>query len=137
MVPLAPRAQPRGRSLGTVVARYARWLAVIRAQRPALLASYPLLFGATTPAVLLGLLSGTPQVALAAVLPRLGIAWAARRWAGLPAGVGRLVVDWLLGDLVTWAAFARAATSRRVVWRGRALTLAAGEAGVRSAHDAG
>ncbi|MCA9656297.1 MAG: glycosyltransferase, partial [Myxococcales bacterium] len=63
-----------GRSVGSVLDRYVRWLMVIRAQRPALLLSYPLL------------LAATPGLVLAAVLgERVGLPGAA--FAGLLVGL--------------------------------------------------
>ncbi|HEU4536806.1 MAG TPA: glycosyltransferase, partial [Polyangiaceae bacterium] len=122
----------RGRRLGAVVERYARWVAVIRAQRPALLLSYPALFFAT-PLVALAALAGAAErpraaaIALAlALAARAAVAAAARRAGGRRGGVFALALDTLLGDALLAAAFGRALARREVVWRGRALYPAAG-----------
>lgn len=123
MVPTPARAFPRGRPRAAVVARFARWFAVIRAQRPALLAAYPLLFGATTPLVLLSLLAGAWSVAALAFATRLVVAFAARHYSGLPSNPLILLRDVVEGEWVTWAAFLRAVRTREVEWRGRRLRI--------------
>src|SRR5690606_35045969 len=87
------------RSVGQVLARYARWLLVIRAQRPALLASYPLLLAAT-PGLLaagsLAIVRGLPGAALAvvvAVVTRLGVGVVARALAGRPLRLAGVALD--------------------------------------------
>lgn len=129
LVPVAARAFPSGRSRAAVVVRFARWLAVIRAQRPALLASYPLLFGATAPLVMLGLVvpgSLATGAAALAVVTRLGVAHAARGFNGLPRKPLILLRDLLEAEWLTWAAFLQALRSREVEWRGRRLRIAPG-----------
>lgn len=121
------------RSLAQVVARYARWLMVIRAQRPARLVSYPLLLAAT-PLLVVGaavaMLAGVPWAggALASVLlVRLAVALVARHWSGQGGQHHRLLVDGLLADGVLLLAFGRAAFGpRRVRWRQRELSLGPG-----------
>jgi ceramide glucosyltransferase len=122
----------RGRGLGAVVGRYARWVQVIRAQRRPLLASYPLLFFAT-PLVALLALAGAfarPGVALAALALALGArvaaSAAARRLAGRAGGPVDVLLDALLADALLAAAFVRAFARRSVVWRGRELYAAGG-----------
>ena len=68
---MVARSMARGRRLRDAVARYGRWLTVIRAQRPALLTSYPLLFGATVPLALLAGLTAVFTDGLAAQLASL------------------------------------------------------------------
>lgn len=116
-LPVVAPSVAAGRTLPAVIGRYARWLAVIRAQRPALLASYPLLFGATTPLVALALLTGAPGAAALALAARLAVSIAARR------RLASVLPDLLLSDLVVWGAFLRALASREVVWRGRRLRI--------------
>src|SRR6185369_9556499 len=112
-----------GRSAAHVLARFARWLMVIRAQRPALLASYPLLFFATplilVSAAILG--RGAPRLAAAAamlaILSRIAVAPTAARATGRSMHLGRAIVASTLADALLAAAFVRALLSRRVVWR--------------------
>jgi ceramide glucosyltransferase len=121
-VPGVARAcPPAGRTWGAVVERYGRWLAVIRRQRPALLASYPLLFAATGPLVALALAVAAPGAAALAVGARLAVAVAARRAAALPSRPAAPFVDAVLADVLLWAALCRALASRRVTWRGRVV----------------
>lgn len=131
VAPGVARSLVRGRSVGDVVARYARWITVIRAQRLALMASYPGLFFAT-PLVLasVGLsaavegwspwLAGCCAVVLVA---RLLVALCARRASRTP--VSRALADVVLADALLAVAFARAALRRDVRWRGRTLALSA------------
>lgn len=123
--PIVARSRVSGRSWGQVEARLARWITVIRAQRPALLPSYPILFFATVPIALLAAAaaSAAPVAgALAVVAVRLAVAAEATRTAG-----GRvtasLAVDALLADALLAGAFVRALRSRRFVWRGVALAV--------------
>lgn len=116
----------RGRSWDDVVARYARWIMVIRAQRPALLPSYPALFFATPLLVLGALLAQAPAVAAAALTSRLLVAAAARRAAGM--SVARAWGDALWGDALLASAFVRALGPREVRWRGRVLAVDVGGA---------
>jgi ceramide glucosyltransferase len=119
-----------GRSWREVVRRYARWIAVVRAQRPSLLASYPLLFAATPSIVALALLATVREgagglVALAfALVARFAVAVLARLRAERPVQPARVVFDGLVADGVLLAAFATAMTTREVEWRGRRLALA-------------
>ncbi|MEZ4390963.1 MAG: glycosyltransferase [Polyangiales bacterium] len=117
-----------GRDLRAVIARYARWMTVIRAQRPRLVWSYPAMFFATVPWTLAALALGLAHppaapvltlVALCVWLARAAVAAVARRCAGA-AGSFR---ESLLADAVLAASFARAMRSRRFAWRGRALVL--------------
>jgi ceramide glucosyltransferase len=130
--PLVARSMASGRSMEQAVARFARWLMVIRAQRPALMLSYPALFFATPLIVILALLTApaAPKVALAAgllaLLSRLGVALAAARASGRPVGLGVAFVEALRADLLLARAFTRALRSRRFSWRGTALTIERG-----------
>lgn len=129
VAPFAARSLASGRSWEQAVARYARWLVIIRAQRPWLLASYPALFFAT-PLILglslLGALSA-PLLALAAAALALGarllIALGAARAAGRPVGLASAAADAVLADAVLALAFARALRTRTVVWRDTVLTV--------------
>jgi len=114
-----------GRSWSAVVARYARWLFVIRAQRPLLLATYPLVLAATFPIAILAVAFSDYRVAIAAFATRLFIAAAARLRSRSPRG-------WfapgaaLLADILLWAAFLRALGPRTVLWRGHTLRIGNG-----------
>jgi ceramide glucosyltransferase len=129
------RAAPRGRSLDAVVERYARWFAVIRLQRPALLTSYPMLFGATTPLVMLTLALGHSAAAAGVLASRLVVGLVARWTAGGP--LRAALLDIPLADAVVWWAFLRTITRREVSWRGRRLRLGAGRISVVGASDGG
>lgn len=141
-VALARVAAPslaRGRSFADVVARYARWITVIRAQRPHLLPSYPLLF-AQLPAVLAVALAGAlhegPLAAAALALALAGrafVALAARARSGRPVGPGALGGA-LLAELALTCAFARALSTRTVRWRG--ALLAPTRAGLEPVREA-
>lgn len=134
LVPLHARSVVAARSLGAVLARFARWIAVIRGQRPLLLVSYPALFAAT-PLLLVASALAALEVPLAglaagalALLSRAVVALAARRAAGLPLRARTMLVDVALADVVLLAAFTRALWSRQLVWRGNNLRL--GDAGL-------
>ena len=124
--PIVARSLVAGRTWEQVERRIARWITVIRAQRPALLPSYPALFFATVPIALLAALAARPApaaAALVAVALRVAVAVAATRAAGGRVTVSRLALDALLADALLACAFARALRSRRVVWRDVALTI--------------
>lgn len=123
-----------GRDLRAAVVRYGRWLTVIRAQRPALLVSYPALFFATPLLVLASTAAVTAGVGGAwsliaegvAVSARLLVAWAAARASGRSGGAFARVTDALLADALLALAWASAVTTRSVRWRGRTLRVDAG-----------
>ncbi len=137
MVPEVARSMAGGRSLKESVARLARWLFVIRAQRPGRLAGYPGLFLAPALIALAaaivvpaGLAGGAPLAAavaglaaLVAAAARLGVARLGGRLAGRPRGLLATAVDAVLADTLLGLAFVRVLGRRRVVWRGRVLTL--------------
>lgn len=132
VAPAAARSLKTGRSWKDAVDRYARWLTVIRAQRPHLLASYPLLFCAAPlllgASLLLAPIAPAPALATAALTlaSRLLTAVAARRLAGFSFSLSASLVDAALADAVLAAAFARALATRSVTWRGRILTVSKG-----------
>jgi ceramide glucosyltransferase len=120
------------RTLGGVLGRYARWLQVIRAQRPALLPTYPLLFFPTFLVLALAAVvapahrGGAILAAGLMLLSRLAVGATARRlargrWSGLT-----LVVDLMLADLLLLGSFVKALVQRTVVWRGRSLAVEEG-----------
>ncbi len=122
--PFVAVSRVQGRSWGAVVARYARWITVIRAQRPALLLSYPGLFFATPLLVVGGLAAGAPAVAALALGARLVVAVAARRASG--SVMTRALADVVLADALLMSAFVKAMATREVRWRGRVLAVDAG-----------
>ncbi len=129
VAPLVAKSLKTGRSWRGSVERYARWLTVIRAQRPHLLASYPLLFFAT-PLVLVAsalLAPAAPGFALAAaivaLLSRVFVAIAARALAGDRFSPLASIVDAALADALLASAFAKALATRTITWRGRTLTI--------------
>ena len=134
------RSLAKGRSLREVWARYRRWITVIRAQRPHLLPSYPLLF-ACTPILLVlsgvlaigGDASSAIGTASAALLARASVASVARAASRRPTSFGSLAwLPWLAlaADLLLLVAFVGALASRRVVWRGTPLIVRNGAAEV-------
>jgi ceramide glucosyltransferase len=128
-VPLVARSLAAGRSWEVVVGRFARWLTVIRAQRAFLLLSYPALFFATLPIVLVSVLLAfvTPTAAVVsaflALTARLGVAWLAASIAGRQRGPLQLVQDVALADGMLAVAFVRALGTRTVTWRDRVLVV--------------
>ncbi len=134
MVRMPVRAIGTGRSMEATLARYTRWLWVIRAQRPSLLASYPLLLAAAPLLLLLSaILAATgPEWTLGWSLGLATIVIATRIGVALGAAIprGRLLAaatfEWLLADLVLLTAFARVLGRPEVTWRGRTLRLGHG-----------
>jgi ceramide glucosyltransferase len=127
--PIVARSVLAGRTWDQAAARLSRWLMVIRAQRPTLLPSYPLLFFATPLIVLaaaLTALGAPPLAALAAALAivsRLMIALVAAWASGREVNLRRAAVEAVIGDLLLAVAFARVFQSRQVVWRDNVLTI--------------
>lgn len=123
------RSLMSGRTFRGAVARYARWMSVIRAQRPHLLVGYPLFFFHTMLIVVLALALGTNIAMVAAVVAlatRLLVAAVAGRLSGLAPGVFSTVRDALIGDAVLVLALVSALRSRDVVWRERTLRILPG-----------
>lgn len=137
-----------GRSWDDTVARFARWLGVVRASRPALLVSYPLLIAGTLPAISAAMLalgfvllgSAAPSdgahaklaatllafTTLTLVAVRVGVARTARALAEVEVGGGAGLVDVVLAELVLLTALARALTRTTVTWRGTTLEVRRG-----------
>ncbi len=115
------------RPLRGVLARYTRWLWVIRAQRPALLASYPLLLAATPLLLMvtaaLSAFAPTWGLALAAVVlgTRIAVAFTAARPRGRR--LQAVTLDWALSDAVLLLAFIRALGKPEVSWRSKTLRI--------------
>ena len=127
VAPGLARSMARGRSLHDVVARYTRWLLVVRMQRPRLLLSYPLLL-APSPllalVLVLALFTHAPSLATAAaggLLVRVVIACAARHMAGLRFAPLAAMAEAIAGDLILLVATVGACVAKEVTWRGRRL----------------
>jgi ceramide glucosyltransferase len=120
------RSLAAGRSLGAVVARYARWVAVVRGQRPLLLPSYPLLFASAPIVAALALGAGAPAIAGAALGLRVALARAAQAACGRRGSLPSALAEALLADTLLLAAFVRAVGSREVEWRGERLRVLRG-----------
>ncbi len=127
--PVVASSRAAGRTWAQAVARFARWLGVIRAQRPLLLASYPALFLAAPLILALAAIVApvAPRLALAAatlaITTRLTVAIAAAIASERPASIGRAVVESALADALLVAAFVRCLRTRKVVWRDNVLTI--------------
>ena len=123
------RGVAQGRPLRDVIARYTRWLLVIRTQRPRLLLSYPLLL-APAPLLLVVLAAGAllhapAMVALAAagLFLRFLVACFARSAAGEAFAPLQATAQALLADATLLVALVRALAAREVAWRGRRFSL--------------
>lgn len=129
VAPTVARSLKTGRTWQSAVERYARWLTVIRTQRPHLLASYPLLFVSAPLLLTASLLLApfSPSLALATVaitgFGRIVSALAARKLAGLSFSLRETMTDIVLSDALLAHAFVRAIATRTVTWRGRTLTI--------------
>lgn len=128
-VPLLARSLASGRSWSAIVARFARWMTVIRAQRSILFWSYPGLFFATWPIVIVSSLYSMIEpfsgfLAAGLVLTtRLLIALFATSIAGRPVRLVGILRDAILADLVLACAFIHALRTRRVRWRDHVLVV--------------
>lgn len=129
VAPVVARSLATGRTWGQSVARFGRWLGVIRAQRPLLLASYPALFFSTPLLLALAAIAapGAPRLSFAAatltITARLTVAIAAAIASKRPASLGGAVVESVLADALLVAAFVRCLRTREVVWRDNVLTI--------------
>ncbi len=119
------------KSVAEAVDRQYRWMMVVKAQRPWLLASYPAVF---FPLPFIGALcacgasagwwAAVPIGAVSAM--RLLVGRAARRYSGFSSGPVSWMTDTLRSDVVLIWAWTRALWGRQVVWRGNAFRLAPG-----------
>jgi hypothetical protein len=110
-------------TLGAAVQRITRWMQVLRAHRPALYPSVPLLFAPTIPLGLLALGTAEPLLlggAGALVLSRLALS------VQLSGPSVSAAWEWLAGEALLLVAFLRSLVQREVLWRGRRLALGAG-----------
>jgi ceramide glucosyltransferase len=126
------RSLARGRAWTNVVERYVRWLLVIRAQRTALLLTYPLLFAATPLVVVLSLIAARADGVVGlipgavAIAARLAGGFVARRKTGGDSSPTPLIVAVVLADVLLLRAFWGAIRARETTWRGRRLRQAPG-----------
>ncbi len=129
LVEVPARSLAYGRTFREVVARYARWLAVVRAQRPHLLASYPLCL-APLPIVLgLAALAHTKPALVAAalaVLLRLLLSVRLHAYFARRRTIFRQFVDLFLADATLLSALVVTLGTRSHAWRGRTLVLRRG-----------
>jgi ceramide glucosyltransferase len=116
-------------SFSQVVARFGRWMLAVRAQRPALMYTYPLFFFATPIVLALALLGLVEQPMIAIIAAglagfgRLVVTIAAQYWSGRRVGLGRAVIEAALGDVTLGLAWLRAMSGREVEWRGHQLRV--------------
>ena len=120
-IPAAPAT-----GLRPAVRRFSRWMHVLRAHRPGLLPTVPLLLCPTPVLVAVALLSRSPRLlGVVALLLALRTALAVRLTWRQPDGF-LTARDWFLGELLLLAAFAHALVFRTVAWRGRKYRLLPG-----------
>ena len=113
------------------LARHTRWITVIKAQRPRLLLSYPLLFFNSLlvySLLITGLLYSANAASglllfLSTLLLRLLVGFSAGRMLGLHPRPGQLVVHAAVADVLLLWAFIRALKRRNVQWRGKTLSF--------------
>lgn len=117
---------PEALSLGGVLRRLRRWMQVLRAHRPALFPTVPVLLAPTPLLLGLAVLVGSPAVVTAlAVLLALRIALGLALSRGGPdAADGGW--EWLPGEAALLVAWVAALGGRTVDWRGRCFTLLPG-----------
>lgn len=106
-----------------VVERFTRWMQVLRAHRPALFPSVPLLFAPTPLLMVLASVTATPEVAVAlSLLVGLRITLANRQ-----DNRGGLRFEWLLAEGLLLGCWLNALKQGSTVrWRGRAFALRSG-----------
>ncbi len=120
---LVARSMASGRPWRDVLARYTRWLLVIRMQRPWLLLSYPVLL-APAPLLLVALALAEERTVLGlALVFRLLISCTARHLAGLRFAPLRAAGQALLADVTLLTACGAALATREIRWRGRTLRV--------------
>lgn len=118
--------------VGQVLHRYRRWNAIMFAQRPHMLWTYPLYLFALTGQLTLWAISmaqGLPAAvgligALTSIAGRVLLARCARRSSGNHATWPTCLMDTLLAEPALLVCFGAAAITRRVQWHGRPLTAA-------------
>ena len=92
---------------------------VLRAHRPGLYPTVPLLFAPSLPLLVAALASSSAPLAVS-----VACLFAARATLSLVLAPGRHAsTDWLLGETLLLAAFVRSLGARTVTWRGRTFAL--------------
>ena len=127
--PLPARCFDGGRTARQVIDRAARWQTVVRAQRPALWPTYPLMLGVTPALVLLALLWPSKVLTgfvLTLVVLRTILSQRLLQLQGLPASLFQSVVALVQGEGLLWLGFLRSAASRRITWRGHPFRVERG-----------
>ncbi len=117
------------RSLRGIISRVARWLMVVRAQRPFLLLTYPWFMAATPPLLLSAALLRTPLLSVLASsiwLARSLLSWSLRRAQGIRQGLVTSALEVLGAELLLWAGLMQALATRQVNWRGYRFRIARG-----------
>lgn len=110
-------------SLRGAVQRITRWMQVLRAHRPGLYPSVPLLFAPTLPLLGLAGFSGEPVLLAGAatlVFARMALSV---RLSGFSAAA---LWEWLAGEALLLASFVGSLVQRQVTWRGRRLEVRSG-----------
>lgn len=115
--------QPAVVPLRALVDRFTRWMQVLRAHRPALFPTVPLLFAPTPVLMVLASVLATPPLAVAlCLLVGLRITLANRQDRR-----GGLRFEWLLAEGLLWVCWLNALRQGATVhWRGRRFELKAG-----------
>jgi hypothetical protein len=120
----APARIPLGRmSLSAVLRRLRRWMLVLRAHRPALYPTVPLLLAPTPLLLVLAIAVASPAVAGAMVVVlalRTALGLALSR--GTPESVDG-GWEWLVGEAALLVAWVSSLAGRTVGWRGRSFVL--------------
>lgn len=124
------RAMVRGRTVRAVFERYKRWVTVVRAQRPWLLPSYPLLLAAGPLQLVAGLVAAGLDgalglVALGGVLVARSLVTALVRRRAVSRSMSPSLLPWL-ADTLLLAAWVGALVSTTVQWRGVRLHVTRG-----------
>jgi len=128
---LAPARAPQPEGLGApeAVARVARWQRVLKAHRPSLYPSVPLLFAPSLPLLALALFTNAlPALGAVAFLFAARTLLAARLLALRPGEArGRWdACEWVLGEALLLSAFVGSLRGAEVTWRGRVFRVRPG-----------
>lgn len=125
---VAPAQVPQGGgpSLDAALARFTRWMQVLKAHRPWLYPAVPFLFAPSLPLLALAAVLQSWLVAAAVALLWVSRAALALRLAPSRGPGERPGLDWVLGEALLLTAFARSLVARRLVWRGRVFRLRRG-----------
>lgn len=127
--PLPARCTDGGRDSKAVISRVARWLTVVRAQRPLLLLTYPLLMAATPAVLLWAALWQTSTLSILAVallVSRMLLNRYLRQLQGERSSLLSTPFEVLAAELLLWLGLARALGTRVVRWRGHLFRIGAG-----------